>query len=289
MKPLFERVPMDSRTSCSLLWRELAEIPFVWHYHPEFELTLTLNAAGQRYVGDHLADFASGDLVLVGPNVAHTWSAQQRPDTTVPMRAAVAWFTADWLERIVAVMPELVGLRHLARRAGGALQFSVAAAQEVAPQLLTLHALDEAARMPVLLEVLRRLSLDHGAAVLTLPLDPPASDLARQRLGKVLDVLHARWTDPPGLSELAALAALSVGAFHRFFKRHTGTSVLGYVTRLRIGQACHRLIETDRPIGLIAAEVGYASLAQFNRQFLRWKGMTPGALRQAYRHRPSLR
>jgi AraC-like DNA-binding protein len=118
---------------------------------------------------------------------------------------------------------------------------------------------------------------------LTLPLRAPANDAARLRLEKILDLLHARCSHPPSLPELASAAALSVGAFHRFFKRHTGVPVLEYVARLRIGQACHGLIASDRPIGVIAAEAGYGSLAQFNAQFKRLKGMTPSAFRDAYR------
>ncbi len=288
MKPMFEQVPMGHGSSCSLLWRELAEIPFVWHYHPEFELTLTLNAQGQRYVGDHLGDFGSGDLVLVGPNMPHTWSARHRLAEDEPMRAAVVWFTAAWMDRVVEVMPELSAVQRLLREASGALQFSADVAAEVAPMLVDLQGRDETLRSTALLEVLVRLSRDRGARALATPPEPMTSDAARERLRRILDRLHERWTDPPAASELAALASLSVGAFHRFFKRHTGTTVLDYVTRLRIGQACRSLIETDRPVALIASEVGYASLAQFNLQFRHCKGMTPTALRRAYRRsRPS--
>ncbi len=283
MRALFERIPKDTQSSCSLLWRELPEIPFVWHYHPEYELTLTLNALGQRYVGEHMSDFEPGDLVLIGPNMAHTWSAQQRPDASEPMRAAVVWFTGDWVQRVVDAMPELAGVRHLIERASGALQFSATVAEKVAPTLVLLHTLNHAERMPALLEVLRRLSLDRDATLLSLPLNRPANDAARLRLGKILDLLHAHWSDPPSLPQLASAASLSIGAFHRFFKRHAGVSVLEYVARLRIGQACHRLIESDRPIGVIAAEVGYASLALFNAQFRRLKQMTPREFRDAYR------
>ena len=80
MKPLFERVTVAPGESWTLVWREVAEIPFLWHYHPEFELTLTMNARGQRYVGDHFADFGPGDLVLLGPSQPHTWAACERPD-----------------------------------------------------------------------------------------------------------------------------------------------------------------------------------------------------------------
>jgi AraC-like DNA-binding protein len=49
--------------------------------------------------------------------------------------------------------------------------------------------------------------------------------------------------------------------------------------RLRIGEACAMLSGSGRPIAHIADEVGYASLANFNRQFKSLKQMTPRAYR----------
>ena len=98
MTPLFEQVTIPTGRSWGLLWRELDTIPFIWHYHPQFELTLTVNARGQRYIGDHLGDFEPGDLVLLGPNLPHTWAASERIDGAQPMLAVVVWFSLEWVE-----------------------------------------------------------------------------------------------------------------------------------------------------------------------------------------------
>ncbi|TAN01299.1 MAG: AraC family transcriptional regulator [Rhizobiaceae bacterium] len=50
----------------------------------------------------------------------------------------------------------------------------------------------------------------------------------------------------------------------------------------RIGEACARLSGTAQPIRHIAASVGYASMANFNRQFLRLRGMTPREYRASF-------
>ena len=66
----------------------------------------------------------------------------------------------------------------------------------------------------------------------------------------------------------------------RLFHRHTGTNFSAYVARLRIGQACALLSGSERPIAHIAGDVGYDSLANFNRQFKALKAMTPRLLRR---------
>ena len=80
-----------------LLHRRLDDgIPFLWHYHPEFELTLTLNSRGQRYIGDDIANYDDGDLVLLGPNLPHTWCSAEKIDAASPHIAIVMWFTESW-------------------------------------------------------------------------------------------------------------------------------------------------------------------------------------------------
>ena len=85
MRPYLEKLPTSPGASWSMLNRRLDDaIPFQWHHHPEFELTLTLNSIGQRFIGDHTGEYADGDLVLVGPNLPHTWVSRAKYDEANP-------------------------------------------------------------------------------------------------------------------------------------------------------------------------------------------------------------
>lgn len=284
MTPLFEQVTIPAGHSWGLLWRELDTIPFIWHYHPQFELTLTVNARGQRYIGDHLGNFEPGDLVLVGPNLPHTWSASERIDAAQPMLAVVVWFSLEWITQLASVLPELHGLRQLALRAGRALQFTPQVAARSAGLLLQLHALPQPQRLPLLLSVLLELAGDMQARPLASnALQLIAADGQQQRMANVLDYMHLHFREEIAMEELAERAALSLGAFHRFFKRHALCTPSTYLARLRIGRACQQLIQTRHGVAAIAQEAGYRNLAHFNRQFRADKQMTPRAFRQQYR------
>lgn len=283
MKPQLEHVTLAPGESCALRWRQLPEIPFHWHYHAEFELTLTLNARGHRYVGDSIEAFEPGDLVLVGPNQPHTWAAEHRPDPSGPMLAVVVWFSVQWLERLIEGWPEFSVLDRLKNRAGRGLRFTRAAAAAMRPLMLSLGDLDPPLRLPVLLQILATLARDARATPLAAHAAQAADEPARRRLAKVLERLHADIARTPNSRELANAAALSVGAFHCLFKRHMGMTVLDYLGQLRIGRACQELIGSDRAIGAIATESGFGTAAHFNRQFVRRKGMTPRAFRARYR------
>ena len=56
--------------------RHLPEFRFNWHYRPQFELSLTVNSRGMRFVGDHVGQYEDGDLVLIAPNLPHAFQSQ---------------------------------------------------------------------------------------------------------------------------------------------------------------------------------------------------------------------
>ncbi|MDQ0323195.1 transcriptional regulator GlxA family with amidase domain [Pararhizobium capsulatum DSM 1112] len=112
---------------------------------------------------------------------------------------------------------------------------------------------------------------------------PPLTTKSRSRVDRVLQHLHQNYVRPVRMNNLAELAALSESGLHRMFTKHTNTTVSAYVTALRIGDACAKLSGSTQPIAHIAADVGYDSLANFNRQFRSIRGMTPREYRASFR------
>jgi AraC-like DNA-binding protein len=285
MKPLLEKVRPPNGASWAWLDRRLDDgIPFQWHHHPEYELTLTLNSRGQRFIGDAIGDYDDGDLVLVGPNQPHTWSSRERIDPTAPHRALVMWFHPDWAASLLGLLAELRDVGDMLRRAQRGLQFSRYAATLARPMVEELFTRPPDDRLTGLIDILRILARD-AAVPLASPrqLQSPAG--SRARIDRVLDHIHLHYAEGVSIPDLAELAALSPSGLHRLFRRHTQQTVSDYVMRLRIGEACALLSATARPIAHVAGDVGYDSLANFNRQFKALKGMTPRAFRRQFERR----
>src|SRR3954470_18704850 len=119
MKPFLEKLQKPAGASWAWLDRKLDDgIPFQWHHHPEYELTLTLNSRGQRFIGDHIGSYDDGDLVLIGPNLPHTWSSIDKPDQARPHIALVMWFLPDWADHLTSRFPELRSVGAMLARAG---------------------------------------------------------------------------------------------------------------------------------------------------------------------------
>ncbi|MEO8758657.1 MAG: AraC family transcriptional regulator [Devosia sp.] len=281
MKPFLEKVQRRPGASWAWLDRQLeGGIPFQWHHHPEFELTLTLNSRGQRFIGDHIGDYADGDLVLIGPNLPHTWVSRERIEAG-PHVAQVMWFHPDWAAALGATLVELQPVSALLIRARTGLNFSPNIAREARGRIASLFARPPEARVLPLLDLLQFLATDTNAAPLATAPAIVAPGADRTRIDRVLDYIHLNYAEGLGIPTLADIAALSPSGLHRMFQRHTQQTITAYVTALRIGEACAMLSGTARPIAHLASDIGYDSLANFNRQFKAAKAMTP----RAYRHR----
>jgi len=286
MKPNYEKVPTVPTASWTLLNRRLQdEIPFEWHHHPEYELTLTLNSRGHRYIGSDVQRYDDCDLTLVGPNVPHSWCSAELIEEKMPHVALVIWFSEAWATSLVSLFPELGQIGNLLTAAQCAVSFSPEIAQELRPTIEGMVEQGEAERLVALLHVLIRLTQDEKAYRIVANDDSFAAPIADDsRIHRVLDYIHENFAQPLAIPDLADMACVSVSAFHRMFKRHTRSSALDYIAKLRIGRACSLLMEGSTVISLISEEVGYTSVAFFNRQFKALKGMTPKEYRKLHGH-----
>ncbi|MGY4494625.1 helix-turn-helix domain-containing protein [Pseudomonas sp. TE3610] len=285
MKPSFEKVPTPPNASWSLLNRRLAdEIPFEWHHHPEYELTLTLNSRGHRYISSDVQRYDDCDLTLVGPNVPHSWCSAELIDPAEPHVALVIWFSEAWAQSLVGLFPELGQLRNLLAAAQCALTFSPDFARQLQPTIEAMVDQDDPQRLVSLLHVLTQLIQDTNAQRIVPVQGAATADIMSEdpRIHRVLDYIHAHYADPVTIPELAQMACVSVSAFHRMFRRHTRSTALDYIARLRVGRACALLLEGSAIISAVSEEVGYSSLAFFNRQFKAQKGVTPTEFRRQH-------
>lgn len=283
LRPYLERLPASSDASWSMLNRRLGDaIPFEWHHHPEYELTLTLNSVGQRFIGDHVGEYGDADLVLVGPNLPHTWSSRARLDENKPHIALVFWFREAWIDQFLGNVVELMPIRAMFARAASGLAFAPGIGLAMADRFETTFTLAPRQRLMAVLQILSDLA-DHNEVHPLASSNPPATSEGRSRIDRVLNHLHQAYAGPLRIRQLADIAALSESGLHRLFAKHTRTTISAYLTRLRIGDACARLASSDQPIAHIATDVGYANLANFNRQFRALRGMTPRKYRASFR------
>jgi AraC-like DNA-binding protein len=288
MKPQYERVTFAKGCSLRVYHRRVPEIPFEWHHHPEYELTLTLNSRGWRFVGDHIGQYQAPDLVLVPPDMPHTWASTATLRQTEPHTAIVIWFSKIWISQFTELCAEYSAIRKLLQRTSSGLAFDPATARQVSERTGDLLAQSPRSRLHATLDLLIELAEAPATPLSTTAVTiSSASESEPAQLTRILNHLHKRFHEPIRIETLCAIGGTSARSLHRLFVKHTGENVSDYLCKLRIGRACMRLAETDHPVSLIAYEVGLSNLANFNRQFRRVRQMTPTAYRE-YFHRNGL-
>jgi hypothetical protein len=194
MKPYLEHIAASKEGSWTLFDRRLPAIPFEWHYNSEYELTLTLNSRGQRFIGDNMAAYDDGDLVLIGPKIPHTWCSSGDCRAGPAHQAVVLWFSEEFVQSFIRPRVELRPVQVLLESSMRAIEFS----KEVRARARTIICamLDQTAedRLPALLQLLLLLSRDAKAGPLTSAVNA-MPDAAEERIGRVVSYLHEHYRE----------------------------------------------------------------------------------------------
>ena len=96
---------------------------------------------------------------------------------------------------------------------------------------------------------------------------------------RVRERLHAEFSRPLRLADLADTAGVHPMHLARAFRIRTGMSVGTYLRRLRLDWCADRLVSTRIPLAEIAMRAGFADQSHFTRTFRRYTGVTPRAYR----------
>ncbi|MBT8037891.1 MAG: helix-turn-helix domain-containing protein [Verrucomicrobiae bacterium] len=105
---------------------------------------------------------------------------------------------------------------------------------------------------------------------------------------KAKELIADRIDERISLGEISDQVHVSVFYFCKLFKQSTGMTFTEYVNRQRIELAKGELKNTEKPVTEISYSVGFQSLSQFNRCFLKYAGEAPREYRQHSRSSLSL-
>jgi AraC-like DNA-binding protein len=100
---------------------------------------------------------------------------------------------------------------------------------------------------------------------------------------QALQYIHQHYDGDLQVKDIAAAISVHPNYLHRIFKRQTGLSVFGYITRYRIEKAKMLLAQADIPITEIADFVGMNSRQYFSSVFKKQTGSTPAEYRRSFR------
>ncbi|AKT43052.1 AraC family transcriptional regulator [Chondromyces crocatus] len=104
-------------------------------------------------------------------------------------------------------------------------------------------------------------------------------------IGRAIELLQKRFTEPLRMAELARVAHMSEPTFHRHFRKATAMSPLQFQKLLRLQEARVRLLARSTDVTSVSFAVGYQSPSQFSREYRRLFGVSPGEDAERLRRR----
>lgn len=281
MRATYEDINSKKGSASFLVYHlNVPAFEFKWHYHPEYELTLITKGSGKRLVGDSYENFGTGDLVLIGPDMPHTWVSTRVRKSVVS--AVVIQFSEKFIQSFLLHQEFSSVARMLAESPQGF--FFPRYQQKIAEEINLLPDQPGVEKITSLLNTLQQLSLLRPVK-LSSPHFIPAKGIENEvRINKICQHIQKNFREQISLTRMASMIHLSDAGFCKFFKRATGKTFSDYLNDIRIGNACSLLTDTDKSIGTIADESGFESLTYFNRVFLKKKMMTPRDYRNSILH-----
>lgn len=247
-----------------------------WHVHDDWELTLILGGDGILAVGDAIGRFTAPDLILLGPQVPHVWRSEGA------IHGVSVQFRRDEPHGLGGLGESSV-LDALAEPARFGMRWQGATAHGLREQIVALTRLTALRRLAAFLAILATMAETATVCGQTLSRSIVGSQAIARRnpgMGRVIDHILRNFRDEITLAEVVRLSGVSQATFCRHFPRLTGKTFVGYLTTLRLQEAQHALLATDRDVTAIAFAAGFGNLAHFHATFRAAIGCTPLAYRR---------
>lgn len=279
-KAEFELIPRGGQSSFALREFRLPTFNTPWHFHPEYELTYIVKSCGNRFVGDHIARFRPGDLVLLGANLPHFW--HNDAGLALEAHSVVIHFRPEWLGSDFLRQPELAGVQKLLQRSQRGLQFNGAVCNQVGTSMREMIEMKGLERLIGLLTVLQQLEHASASELSSRGFTPLLDDQSSRRINAIYQWVFAHFAEPLDHDAIARQVGMSRSALCHYFKRVTGRTLTDFTVEIRIGHARKLLLETDRSVSEIAYASGFESISNFNRHFHNLTGVSPTGYRRNF-------
>lgn len=255
-----------------------------WHAHEEYELHLIVAARGKAFVGDFIGDFSPGALYLTGPNLPHNWITDEVWKEPVAIRDMLVQFNQESIDQLALAFPEFALVRQTLLLAQSGIEFIGFDPHRAQVYLEAIRDRTGPERIIAFIRFLVAIhDHPHKRTLSVAKLVQPKDGSKHAKIGQVVDHLVKHFAEDFSVEQAADMAGMTQQTFSRAFQTVTGHRFVEFLNRVRIGQACGMLYATEDQVTTICFQVGFQNLANFNRHFLKMKGMTPSAYRDTAR------
>jgi AraC-like DNA-binding protein len=242
MKAVLEDIKLQKGTSSFYAYRfQVPFFEFKWHYHPEYELTYIVKGTGYRIVGNTYENYKDGDLVLLGPNLPHTWTGKAIDDEQ--FEAIVIQFSKEFIGFFLG-FEEAEQIKTLFENSIRGISFD--ANSKLVDSIKTLIDLDGMDKILRLILLLNELSQIKYNLIAPNTIHTIVSKKSEMRINEVCLFIQKNFNTAISLKQVANQIHLSESNFCKFFKKASGKTYSDYLNEIRINEAARLLLQTDK-------------------------------------------
>jgi YesN/AraC family two-component response regulator len=262
----------------------ISETTGFWHFHPEYEITLNTKSNGTRIVGDSIELFDQYDLVLIGSNIPHSWNYYRKKTSNPEEQGIMLHFKLSSLGEALLSQHELHPVKHLLIDSERGIVFSVEDAKKAEVYLVNMVRNKGIDKMINFFNVLKILCSSEKKTVLCSENYKQAFDeRGNKKMTDIYNYVRENFSKPITLEKASRITHMGPFAFSRYFKKNCGAGFIEYLNRVRMNKACHLLRETEYQVHDIAAQCGFSSISNFNKQFRKTEGLAPRDYRAQFK------
>jgi AraC-like DNA-binding protein len=241
------------------------------HQHIEYELILFTKGSGVVYVGDYEGNYTTGDIYFIGSNLPHAF----KNNSQQPVGAIVLLFRDNCLGNHFMNLHECKAIRQLLGLAARGLQVTRNSQHYIESFIREMEKATSINKLITLLQCLDRMSSTNEYSILSKKKAREWNYRKNGGIDKALEFTATSFSDPISLSQVAAIACMSIPSFCHYFKLLTGKTYIDHLNQIRISYASRQLQETNKSITAICYESGYNTFVHFHRKFYKLKRITP--------------
>ena len=279
MKVLPFKVPISEETSFRIQIDQVKHFYDKFHHHQEVQITWIQKSYGSLLMGNTIATFEEGDLLVIGANVPHSFQNDEifyKKNNQLSAEATSILFDKNAFGKSFFDLPEMKTIKNFIKNADKGYRIYGETKNKIITQLKLIEEKNGTERFLILMEILNHLSISKEVELLSnlsFLGNPTSSE--NKKLETIFQYMLDHHQRTIKLEEVAKIANLSVSAFCRFFKLRTRKTFSQFVNEFRISVACKKLLLDDFSISEVCYEVGFTNLSNFNRQFKKITGFTP--------------
>jgi AraC-like DNA-binding protein len=255
----------------------------LWHFHPEYELVLNTKGSGTRIIGDNAQLFDQYDMVFVAGNIPHCWNYIKNGDSAKEKHGIMVHFKLKSMGEQFLSQYEMHSFKELLIESERGLAFSVDDAMKAENFLLKMINDKGIDKMIDFLNVIKILcSAEKRSYLCSENYKLAFDEKGNKKMSDVYTYIRENYFKPISIKRISKVAKMNPHTFSKYFKKNSGAGFIEYLNRVRTNKACYLLRETTYHVKDISVECGFGSISNFNKQFRKSEGVSPGYYRTQF-------